>query len=133
MLYRYALTIPAGTAQDDPVADTVGLTYGVLRNVDVSFPPGCAGLVHVAVRYHEHQIIPLSPRTWLAWDDYTVTWPEEIPIFWDPYTFDLVGWSEDDSFDHEVVFRFDVLPPRSHQAGDLVQRLLGSLPALGGL
>lgn len=131
MLYRYALTVPANTPESNPTTQVVRVTFGVLRHVSVSFPPGAAALTHVAVQYHEYQIIPLSPGTYLGWDDVTLTWPEEIPLLVPPHELKLVGWNEDVSFGHTVVFRFNVLPPRAARVGSLVQRLFGALPAFG--
>ncbi len=133
MLYRYGLAIPANTPEASPTTSIVPITYGVLRGVMISFPPGAAALTHVAVRYHEKQIIPLSPGTYLAWDDVTLAWDEEIPLFWPPFELKLVGWNEDEAFPHTIIFRFNILPPRMERAGSLVQRLFGSLPGLGEL
>jgi len=133
VLYRYALTVPASTPETAPVTDLVTITYGVLRNVTVLFPPGCAGLVHVAIQYHGSQIIPLSAGTYLASDSEPVSWPEEIPVFYPPFQFELLGWSDDDTFEHTIVFRLNILPERMQRAGGIVQRLLGSLPGLGEL
>lgn len=133
MLFRYALTVPANTTEASPTTSIVAVTYGVLREVSVSFPPGAAALTHVAVQYHEFQIIPLSPGTYLAWDDLTLSWSEEIPLFTPPFELRLVGWNEDDTFAHTVTFQFNILPPRMDRAGALVQRLFGTLPGFGEL
>lgn len=131
MIYRYSLAVPANTLEAAPLVGVVPVTYGVLRDVSISFPPGAAALCNVAVLYHEHQIVPVNTGFYLAWDAETLRWPEEIAVFDRPFEFKLLGWNEDEAFLHTIVFRFDILPPRAPQAGGLVQRLFGSLPGFG--
>ena len=125
MLFVYSLTIPANTTAAAPVTDLVDIVHGVLRHVSVSFPPGCAALAHITVLQHEHQIIPANAGGDLAWDDLTISWPEDIELVEVPYRLKLVGWNEDDSYPHTITFRFDILEPRRTSAGRLVQRLFG--------
>ena len=126
MLFRYSLTIPASTTATDPATSVVNIAPGVLRHVSISFPPGCAALAHVAVLYQEHQIVPASTGEFLAWDDLTLAWPEDIPIDEVPHEFKLVGWNEDDTYPHTVTFRFDILGPRGRAMGGIIHKLFGA-------
>lgn len=111
MIFSYALTIPTNTQKSAPVTQTETLTFGILRNVSVFFPPGCANLVHLTVLYHEHQIIPINPEGSISWDNDTITWPEHIKIFTQPFQIKLVAWNLDTSFDHEIFIHLNILPP----------------------
>jgi len=125
MLFRYSLTIPAGTTEAEPETDTVRIVHGILRHVSISFPPGCAALAHVAVLQHRHQIIPSNAGEYLAWDALTIDWPEDIPLAEVPYRLTLVGWNEDDTYPHTGTFRFDILEPRVTTIGKMAHKLFG--------
>lgn len=124
MLFRHSLTIPANTSRANPTTSMANVIPGTLRHVSVSFPPGCAGLAHVAVLYQEHQIIPANTGAYLAWDDLTLAWPEDILLNEVPHQLKLLGWNEDDSYPHTVVFRFDILETRRQRIGQIAARLL---------
>ena len=125
MLFRYSVTVPANTTELVPTTSVVKIVHGVLQHVSVSFPPGCAALCHVAVLYQETQIIPANPSAYLAWDDLTLSWPEEVKLLVAPYQLKLVGWNEDDTYPHTVTFRFDILEPRMTTVGLVARRLFG--------
>jgi hypothetical protein len=108
MRYRGSLTIPANTAQSSPATQIVALTYGKIREVNLLFPSGSVGLVHVQVRYHERQILPTSPEQSFVGDDILVSFPEAFPIQDEPFEVALVGWSPGAQYDHVVYADFTV-------------------------
>lgn len=109
MLFRHSLTIPANTTENDPVTEMVSVIPGVLTVGSVTFPPGCAGLVHVNVLDLEHQIVPANIGSYLSGDNLTITWPDDTEIKDVPFMFKLVGWSDDDTYPHRIVFRFAIM------------------------
>lgn len=125
MFYRYSLLIPASTAQAAPVSTTMQLAHGIVHQVEIAFPPGCAGLVHVAVFRFEHQRWPTNTDQQFAWDDYTIVMRnEKFGLVSQPYTLTLRGWSEDTTFDHTVVCRIGIKKPDLHRPGSVIGRLL---------
>ena len=123
MFYRFALTVPANTPESDPVRLTLPLTHGIIHRVEIGFPPGPAGLVHVAIFRFESQIWPTNPGEWFAWDDYNIAFDEEYELFDPPFELSFRGWSEDDTFDHIVVVRLGVKAAPKMGLGDLARRL----------
>lgn len=125
MFYRYSLTVPADTPATAPVAETMYLCHGIIHQVEIAFPPGCAALVHVAVYRFEHQAWPTNPDEQFAWDDYNIVIRQEsFGLVTQPYTLSLRAWSEDEAYAHTVVCRIGIKVPELHRPGSWVKRLL---------
>ena len=125
MFYRFSLTVPASTPQTSPVVKVLALTHGIVHQVEVAFPPGCATLVHVSLWRYEHQVWPTNPGESFAWDDYTIVITNEaFGLISRPYTLSLRAWSEDTAYPHTIVCRVGVKLPELHRPGSWVGRLL---------
>lgn len=125
MFYRYSLTVPASTAQSAPVETIMRLTYGIVHQVEIGFPPGCAALVHVSIHRYEHQAWPTNPDEQFAWDDYNVRITgEEFPLLAAPFTLYLRAWSEDTSYAHTITARIGLKIPLPQRPGSWIKRLL---------
>lgn len=112
MFYVLPLTIPANTLETDPVEEELGLTYGVIQRVEIEFPPGCAGLAHVKVQYHEFDLYPSNPGTWFSGDGFTIAFDDNFPVTEVPHAVKVVGYNEDDTFEHTVTVRINVGLPQ---------------------
>ena len=134
MLYSFAVTVPASTAAESPLDTTIDLVPGTIEQIGVEFPPGCAGLVHVQLLRSLHQLVPANAGASLASDSREIVWREDYAMYDEPLSLTVRTWSDDDTYDHTVTVRVDVLATaRRPLAGDtqsLISRLLGSL--LGG-
>lgn len=110
MLFQGVLTVPPNTSVLRPVTAVVEIGAGVSDYVWLGFPPGCSGLVHVAVFYWHWQIWPFTPRATFAWDGYVFVFRDRYPFTAAPYELTLRGWSEDDFYSHDVTFAVTVEP-----------------------
>jgi len=108
MLYTIVLNVPANTPVTSPVKQDIVLETGVLSKVSVLIPSGHAGLAHLVILYGETQVIPREGD--ISGDDETLTFTECFEIAAPSETLTLVGWNEDDTYDHEFIVRFEVLP-----------------------
>lgn len=125
MFYRYSLTVPANTPATEPASVVMYLTHGIIHQVEIGFPPGCAGLVHVSIHRLEHQAWPTNPDHAFAWDDYNIVLRNEaLGLITEPYTLTMRAWSEDDSYQHTVICRIGLKLPELHRPGSWVKRLL---------
>jgi len=109
MRYHVAFIIPAGTPETDPVCQSVGLAYGDITEVEILFPAGCGGKVHVAVFYHEHQIYPTNLDASFVGDDTHITISDRYAITALPLEVELRGWSPDAEYDHTIEVSFTVV------------------------
>lgn len=114
MFYEYPLTIPAKTLEVAPVTADLGLVKGLISYVEISFPPGCAGLAKVQIKHKLRQVWPTNQDGYFCDDDYRIHFVEDYPLPETPYTLSLVGWNDDDTYPHTVIFRFGLSPlPKS--------------------
>ena len=110
MYYSFDLTVPASTAETAPLVDEVELVPGTVTRVELQFPRGCVGLVHVTINRELHQLWPSNPDGNIAGNDARISWSEDHPFTEVPYTLQLWGWNTDDTFPHTITFRFNLLP-----------------------
>lgn len=110
MYYDYSFTIPANTTQAAPTTQACKLTHGVIHHVEIDFPYGCAGLVHLQILHALHQLWPTNPEGSFNADDYVISTNEHLELTDTPYIITLQGWNSDDTFDHTLQVRFALLP-----------------------
>ena len=110
MFYDFSFTIPANTLEADPLREDVNLTHGVIHRVEISFPPGCAGLVHFQLVQGLHQVWPTNPGGSFNNDAYTIVINEFYDMTEEPFTITFLGWNLDDTYPHTLEIRFGILP-----------------------
>lgn len=113
MIYEQRLTIPKLTTQDYPEVSVMVVHPGIVRKVSIEFPPGCCGLAHLQIWYWGRCIWPSSPNTDFASDTHPLDFGESIEIIDPPYEFWIVGWNEDDSYDHTPRVRIEITAPET--------------------
>jgi hypothetical protein len=133
VFWEYTLTIPANTPASAPVESDVNLSPGTIVRVDVQFPRGCVGLVHVKIWKEEHQVWPVNVDGNIASEGQTVSWPEDYDVTDEPFTLTLRGWNLDDTFAHTITFRFALLELGAAQASRAGGGLLGRIAAALGI
>lgn len=109
MFYSFDLTIPAGTAAASPVELDVDLVPGVIHRVEIQFPLGCRGLVHIQVWQEFHQVWPTNPGGTLAGNGDLIAWNDNHELVEGQSRLTLRGWSPGTAFEHVITFRFALL------------------------
>jgi len=112
MFYEERLTIPANTPEDNPTTKYLEISPGVIHRVQVVFPTGCVGLVHVQVWYEEHQLYPSNPGGSFTGDGVLIEFRDFFEITQKPYRLKLVGWNLDDTYQHTPIIRIGILPKK---------------------
>mgnify|MGYP001563722508 CR=1 FL=1 len=133
MFFSYNLALPANTPKTAPVEVEALLTHGIIHRVEIEFPAGCAGLVHVAVRRGLHQLWPLNPDGDLASDDWIIAWDEHQEVLEEPYAVTLTGYNLDDIYPHTPIVRIGLLPQSLQEAATRSASLVERLAKLIGL
>jgi len=110
MIYTHVLTIPANTSEHAPVTYELRLARGVITHVEIEFPPGCAGLACCRILYRERALYPTNPEGYFRADGYTVSWDDDYQFPARPAHIKLIGWNDDDTYEHTLTFRFVVIP-----------------------
>lgn len=130
MLFEYPLTVPANTAEADPVTLEALLSAGTVIGVSVQFPAGCAGMVYVTIWRHDHQVWPVNLDEAIAGDNTVVSFPVSYDLDDEPFAFTVKGWAPDTTYDHKVTFRFALLSLEEAQGARGLPGLLRRLANL---
>lgn len=143
MIYEFPITVLTTNIEDSPAEELAKLTHGVVHRLEVEFPAGCVGLVHIVIYHMGHQVWPANPAGSFASDDYVVAIDDYYPLLGPPYTLKIQGWTDGTAYDHTVKVRFGELPESiakkrfgslsSADAALLSQNLLAGLGGVEGL
>lgn len=135
MLYDYELVIPSLTLSTAPVSAEVIVGPGRIVRVEIQFPTGCGGLVHVRVKRWGHQLWPTNPDNWMASHGWIVTWDDDVDVSQPPLTVLIEGYNEDDTFQHVITFRFITVAPvsgaPSWEESEVGQAVLAAIAGAG--
>lgn len=102
-VYRFSVTVPAGTPQNGPQTTPLPMPPRVVNRVEVSVPPGPHGLVGFQLASGGLQIIPVNSGQFLTPDGKTLAWDLEGQI--DSGAWQLIAYNTG-IFNHtlEIVF-----------------------------
>ena len=106
MWYRGALTVPAGTTQEDPAEMDVGVCRGTISQFYRLFPPGCAGKVSLQVLTQTRQVFPTTPGTSYLGDGSEILGPASVILTEPEFVLTLRGWASDTDYDHVIYCEF---------------------------
>ena len=108
--YSFLILIPANTTQSSPYTQILKLHKGVIHDIEIIVPPGHAGLAHLRLSLHEHQLYPLSPGENYHGDDILISFKDFQPLQPEPYELKATAWNLDDTFDHRFIVNVGILP-----------------------
>ena len=129
-------SIPANTAEGSAVVTELKVWKGVIVNIEVKFPLGCAGLAHVQVRLGDHQLVPTNREKSLSGDD--ATWSARTHVVLEEETniIRIIEWNTDTAYDHAPLVAVNVLPQEALYERlplrDLIEQMGRLISRLGG-
>lgn len=109
MDFVFDLEVVADTPKILPCRLLANLGEGIVSQVEIAFPPGCANKVFVVVRQGLHQVWPTNEDNAYHWDDRVYSFSENYPVKGGDPLFILEGWSPGTDFKHVIQFSFSVL------------------------
>ena len=109
MLYETDITVETSNIITNKLKTVVSVTHGVIHQLSVSFPPGCANLVKITIDKGKNQIFPTNPEGNIKGDNVNVQGKTFHPILEPPYEVDVYGWNDGAAFPHVVTVRLWVL------------------------
>ena len=120
MVYEVRVTVPPNTTRDNAVRQVVKVAPGTLEQLEIEFPTGCAGLVHVQILYQDVQTWPSNLDQSFTGNGSHLVFRESLPVKKAPFEFIIRAWNLDDTYPHTPIIRFQITPPGS----TLYERLL---------
>ncbi|KKN22378.1 hypothetical protein LCGC14_0915700 [marine sediment metagenome] len=113
MLFEASITIPKNTAATAPTTVILKIAHGIITKMMVRPRPGHAGLAHLVIRYHEHQIAPSTEGMDFSGDTFPIDWEEYYESYQPEYELKLQGWNDDDTYPHTFDIFVAILPRKA--------------------
>lgn len=110
MLYDYAITVPAGTAEEDPVETEMHLTAGVIHRVEIEFRSGTDFRVACRIIRGTHQLFPTNPEGEFRADGRTIAFDDNLELSDEPFILKVLAYAPTAAYDHDIYVRIGVLP-----------------------
>lgn len=110
MFYVKDITTAANTTRAGSIETDRKLWAGVIHHVEVMFPPGCVGLLHVTIWHGGHQIYPSEELQDFAGDGETIQFDDFYKLVPGDNLIRIKTWNEDEQYDHTVRVRLGILP-----------------------
>jgi len=116
MIYTSTIITPAGTAEKSIRDVTLKITSGLIWLMEVDFPPGGCGLLHVQVFDGSYQVLPATPGESLHGDAVVMKFDDLYFKKAAPFELMIRTWNEDDTWDHATQVRFGVASTRAEMS-----------------
>lgn len=109
MIYRYSISTPADTAIAAPKRTDLPVALGVVHQIDILFPPGPKGYLHLKIKRGLHQIWPSNSEEWFSSDADRISFREHFEITSKPAQLEAYTYNESTTYAHTVIIRIGVL------------------------
>jgi len=110
MVFRYSILTPANTAATAKKKTILKIAHGIITQIDIQFPSGPQGLLHLHINNSLHQIFPFNTGEDFASDSVLITFREHIPHLVEPFELQAYTWNLDDTYEHIIIIRVGILP-----------------------
>jgi hypothetical protein len=122
MFYVWDILLPFGKAEATQSKHVLSMEKGTITRCEVSFPCGCCGLVFCHIDDALHQVYPKNPDNRLYGNGETLVSRDEYEIKEEPYQLEFYGWNTDDTYNHTVTVRIQLVP-----AKEILHRVVGEV------
>jgi len=117
MIFVFEIDTPANTSASSPVETILQLKPGLIHKLEIQFPHGCAGLLHLKIMRELQQVWPTNPLGNFASDGETIAYAEEYQLIDAPYELQAHTWNTDTAYAHTLRLRFGMFAPTGVQYG----------------
>ncbi len=111
MVYDFRITVPANTPESDKQETRLKLTYGIIHQIDIEFPPGCANMVKLTINDALHQVFPTNPDGYFSGEHPPISGKVFHEVAEEPFELQVKTWSPGTTYDHEITVRIWILKP----------------------
>lgn len=109
MIYPKTVVTPSNTPQGTPQRTVLKIAKGLVYFLELYYPSGSQGLLHVAIYDGGFQVWPTEHGSSFVGDDvhffYDDLYIKEQP----PFQFDILTWNDDDRYSHQVIVRIGLV------------------------
>jgi len=105
MIYISTITTEANTAKSDAKQTIFEITSGLIWRIEVEFPAGCCGLIHVQIFDGLYQLFPATPGESLRGEGATSGYDDLYLKDAAPFELTVKTWNLDETYDHTIQVR----------------------------
>lgn len=116
MVYAKSITTPKNTASASPLETTLKITKGLIYFLEVFFPPGSSGLLHIKIMDGNYQLLPSTTNETLFGDNSQVKYDDLYIKDSEPFSLKIVTYNLDDTYDHMLQVRVGLVSKEVFQA-----------------
>ena len=109
MIYRFAITTAITYSATNKLKTILPLARGVIHQIEIFFPPGPTGLLHIHLNRGLHQVWPSNSEEAFAADNNIIAFREHFEIIDRPFQLEAYTWNDDDTHGHLAIIRVGVL------------------------
>lgn len=114
MIYVADIVTASGVTQSEPDVFMLHITRGIVYQISVYIPPGCAGLCGVAVFDGNYQIWPTNPEVYFTGDNVYISFPDSYFKLTPPYIFTIKTYNIDETYSHSVKIHIGILSEQEY-------------------
>ena len=130
MLYSKQITLESGKTEATSTKTYFKVNKGVISNMWITFPAGCAGLVKLRIYHEGHPFVPVNADNYLRGDNVTFQFPVMFEITEEPMALTVEAWNEDETYNHTIDIMFLILPKSVVLPVGATEGILESLKSL---
>jgi hypothetical protein len=108
MIYVATITTNAKTPIQTPKETTLTITKGLIFLIEVEFPAGCSGLVHIQIFDGSYQLFPATPGEYLRGDNVNSRYDDLYLKTNPPFSLKILTYNEDTVYNHTLQIRIGV-------------------------
>jgi len=116
MIYAKSITTSKNTLSTSPLETILKITKGLVYFLEVYFPPGPSGLLHIRIDDGNYQLLPATEGETLYGDNVTVRYDDLYIKNAEPYQFKIYTYNEDDTYNHTLQVRVGLVSKEVFQA-----------------
>lgn len=109
MIYSKTITTPANTSKENALRSALKVSKGLVYRVEIDFPTGPSGLLHVTILDGNYQAWPSSPDDTFNTNGVVIGFDDTYLKLQDPAHFTVVTYNLDDTFEHSVQVRIGLV------------------------
>jgi len=125
MLYSYSCLFRKNPGEPISEKHILKLASGIINGIEVFFPHGCCGLVHVHLDDGLYQIVPVNSDEMLVGSGNPIKFNEDIKFISEPYELQFYGYNEDTANDHCIDVRIEL-----QEQASLLRYIMANLAAV---
>jgi len=105
MVFSSPISTAAGVSEASAILTRIRVCRGLVYKMEVDFPPGSQGLLHIQIYDGSYQVLPASPGKSLVGDNRLLSYDDLYLKQAAPYEFVVKTWNLDDTYQHSVQIR----------------------------